>query len=276
MTETIKADFHTHTTYCDGKNSVSDMFEAAKAAGMEAIGFSGHSHTPFDESYCMSDEETKKYIDEINGLKRSNDSSTEVYLGLEKDRFSDVNDTSDFDYVIGSVHYVLKDGCYLPVDESPELFRSNIDKYYGGDIYAFCGDYFSLAASFAGDDDVSIIGHFDLVTKFNEGNALFDTGDKRYISAADGALKTLADAGKILEINTGAMSRGYRTEPYPSKEILKKWRSLNGKIIFSGDAHSAESLCFAFDVARKTALECGFESALVIRNGRFAKIPLKN
>ena len=164
----------------------------------------------------------------------------------------------------------------VDVDESPELLRSNIDKYYGGDIYAFCGDYFSLAASFAGDYDVSIIGHFDLVTKFNEGNALFDTGDKRYISAADGALKTLADAGKILEINTGAMSRGYRTEPYPSKEILKKWRSLNGKIIFSGDAHSAESLCFAFDVARKTALECGFESAFVIRNGSFAKIPLKN
>ena len=103
MTETIKADFHTHTTYCDGKNSVRDMFEAAKAAGMEAIGFSGHSHTPFDESYCMSDEETKKYIDEINGLKRSNVSSTEVYLGLEKDRFSDADDTSAFDYVIGSL-----------------------------------------------------------------------------------------------------------------------------------------------------------------------------
>ena len=65
----IKSDFHTHTTYCDGKNSPKEMVEAAYKNGFSAIGFSSHSHTPFDESYCMSVENTEKYIHEVNALK---------------------------------------------------------------------------------------------------------------------------------------------------------------------------------------------------------------
>ena len=184
----INADFHTHSTYCDGKNTVSEMFEAAVKKGMTAIGFSGHSHTAFDESYCMSREDTSKYIREILMLKKRNTSDTEIYLGIEKDRFSDITDTGCFDYVIGSVHYVLKDGNYLPVDESAEIFRKNIEKYYDGDVYAFCGDYFRLVADLAEDDSVSVAGHFDLVTKFNEKDPVIDTDDKRYVSASNEAL----------------------------------------------------------------------------------------
>ena len=33
---------HTHTVYCDGKNSVDEMVEAAINAGLDTIGFSGH------------------------------------------------------------------------------------------------------------------------------------------------------------------------------------------------------------------------------------------
>ena len=65
-----------------------------------------------------------------------------------------------------------------------------------------------------------IIGHFDLITKFNEGNALFDASDERYKSAAKAAAEALLKTPAVFEVNTGAMSRGYRDEPYPAKEIL--------------------------------------------------------
>ena len=270
----IKADFHTHSTYCDGKNTLEEMLDAAIDKKMAAIGFSGHSHTSFDESYCMSKEDTEKYIRDILLMKKRNKEDIEIYLGIEKDRFTDMTEFDRFDYVIGSVHYVLKDGYYIPVDESADVFKENIEKYYGGDYYAFCEDYYELLSSIADDSSVSIIGHFDLVTKFNENDCIFDTSDKRYISAVNEAIYRLAANGKILEINTGAISRGYRKEPYPSEDILVKWRKLGGKIIFSGDAHSTEGLCYAFENARKTAEKCGFKKACILKNNEFIEISL--
>ena len=99
----IKSDFHTHTTYCDGENSIKEMIDYAVSNGMESIGFSGHSHTPFDESYCMSNADTEKYIKEVSVMKRKY-SDIEIYLGIERDRFSDIINIERFDYVIGSVH----------------------------------------------------------------------------------------------------------------------------------------------------------------------------
>lgn len=270
----IKADFHTHSTYCDGKNTLQEMLDAAIDKKMAAIGFSGHSHTSFDESYCMSKEDTEKYIRDILLLKKRNKEDIEIYLGIEKDRFTDMTDFDRFDYVIGSVHYVLKDGIYLAVDESADVFKSNVERYYNGDYYGFCEDYYKQLSSFAEDSQVSIIGHFDLVTKFNENDCIFDTSDKRYISSVNNAIYKLAAADKILEINTGAISRGYRIKPYPSEDILIKWRKLGGKIIFSGDAHSTEGLCYAFENACKTALDCGFKKAVILKNGGLNEITL--
>ena len=49
-----KADLHTHTSFCDGKNSPEEMVRSAVEKGFDVLGFSGHSYTPFDETYCMS------------------------------------------------------------------------------------------------------------------------------------------------------------------------------------------------------------------------------
>ena len=62
--------FHTHTRYCDGKNTPEEMVQYALKLGFDSLGFSGHAFTEFDLSYCMTPEETKQYIDEINALKK--------------------------------------------------------------------------------------------------------------------------------------------------------------------------------------------------------------
>ena len=61
------ANFHTHTSFCDGKNTPEEIIKAAINKGFSAIGFSGHGYTDFDLRYCMKN--TYEYIKEITRLK---------------------------------------------------------------------------------------------------------------------------------------------------------------------------------------------------------------
>ncbi len=67
------ANYHTHTTFCDGKNTPEEIVQYALEHNFESIGFSGHSKTIFDMRYCMKD--IIGYITEVNRLKEkySND-----------------------------------------------------------------------------------------------------------------------------------------------------------------------------------------------------------
>ena len=47
----ILEDFHVHSTYCDGNNSLEEMVRAAVDLKMSRIGFSGHAYTSFDDTY---------------------------------------------------------------------------------------------------------------------------------------------------------------------------------------------------------------------------------
>ena len=54
------ANFHTHSSFCDGKNTPEEIILAAIDKGFYAIGFSGHGYTEFDLRYCLKD--TNGYI----------------------------------------------------------------------------------------------------------------------------------------------------------------------------------------------------------------------
>ena len=47
----MKANFHTHSVYSDGADTLTELVEAAIEKGFGALGFSEHSYTYFDESY---------------------------------------------------------------------------------------------------------------------------------------------------------------------------------------------------------------------------------
>ena len=66
----IIGDIHTHTTYCDGKNTPEEMVRAAIDKGLGVIGFTGHSYTFFDTEYCMKRERLKNYRDEVRSLAK--------------------------------------------------------------------------------------------------------------------------------------------------------------------------------------------------------------
>lgn len=268
-----KANFHTHTTYCDGKETAGQMVQAALAKGFDALGFSGHSYTAYDESYCMSREGVQEYIAEIHALKEEYAGKIEIFCGIEQDFGSD-EPTPAFDYVIGSVHAVERDGVYYSVDESPEVFAKGVREGFGGDVYAYARAYYDLEARVVERTNADFIGHFDLVTKFNEGNRFFDPEDRRYRDASFSALEALLETGRPFEINTGAIYRGSRTMPYPSIPILKEILRRKGEILLSSDSHDGASLGFGFAEAAQMAKEIGFRCVKVWTKDGFTDFAL--
>ena len=132
------------------------------------------------------------------------------------------------------------------MDESPEAFAGLVKEWYDGDYYAAAESYYANVGDVVAKTDADIIGHFDLITKFNEGGCLFDESHPRYRRAWKQAADKLLSCGRPFEINTGAMSRGYRTEPYPAKDIRDYIRARGGKLILSSDSHRKDTIAYRF------------------------------
>ena len=236
-------DLHMHTIWSDGTNTAEEMVQEAIRKGLETVGISDHSS---GDPCGMTLEQSVDYRAEIAQLKEKYAGQIRVLCGLERDYFTD--DFADYDYTIGSVHWLaMPDGHHVPIDYMAEKLREGADKYFGGDFYALAEAYYTMMAKVVEVTKCDIIGHFDLITKFIEQDSAFDTNHPRYVKAWQQAADELLKTGKPFEVNTGAISRGYRTTPYPAKEIRDYIREHGGKLIMSSDAHAKENIAFRFD-----------------------------
>lgn len=243
----IKTDLHMHTMYCDGHDSPEEMVVAAISKGMECIGFSGHSYVPFDEACGMNPAEERAYRLEISRLKVKYQDKIKIYCGIEQDYCSEP--AEGFDYIIGSVHYLETSAGFIAIDDTPEIFRDMVKKHFDGDYYAAAERYFDAVSDVVKKTNADIIGHFDLICKFNEKEQLFDEHNARYVSAWKKAADRLLQENKLFEINTGAISRNWRTVPYPAPEIFQYIKKNGGKFILSGDSHACQNIAFGFEKA---------------------------
>ncbi|MBQ2718796.1 MAG: histidinol-phosphatase [Clostridia bacterium] len=241
----LRQELHCHTVFCDGKNTPEQMVLAAIQKGLGRIGFSGHAPMIFPQDYPMSEQGAREYRSEISTLKQKYEGKIEILCGIEQDVYS-VEPSEPYDYVIGSAHYIRVDGEYIPVDMEPDALTQACRRHFGGDFLALCEAYFATVARVAALAP-DIVGHIDLIAKFNRGGALFDETHPRYLAAAYRAVDALLPTGACFEINTGAISRGYRDTPYPSLPILSYIKSRGGRLLLTGDTHAAEHLCYAFD-----------------------------
>lgn len=236
---------HTHTCYCDGKDKPEDLVEKALSLGFRGIGFSGHEYSPIDEDFCMSPADTEKYCREILELKEKYKGKIDIYLGIERDYFGPGSDYP-YDFVIGALHSVKVGDVNLSVDHTEEIMISNVNQYFGGNFRAYVESYYETMANVAEKTGADIVGHFDLVTKFNEGNKYFDEEAVWYKRAALHALGKAADTKPIFEINTGAMARGYRSRPYPADFLLEEIERLQCPVILGSDCHDRNFLNHGF------------------------------
>lgn len=259
------ANFHTHTTFCDGKNTPEEMVLAALEKGFTAVGFSGHGTTAYDLRYCMRDMEG--YIAEIERVRQRYKKDLRIYLGVEEDSWAPV-DRGRFDYIIGSSHYLRVDEQYYPVDSSVDYLHRAIEAM-GGDALAAAQAYFGALCDYIEWRKPDIIGHFDLLTKFDEQEHPLFLGDPAYMELARGFIRRAAQSGCVFEVNTGAMARGLRTSPYPCDELLYELKKCGARLILSSDSHSADTLDFAFEEVREMLMDIGFVKLITLTDNGF-------
>lgn len=261
---------HTHTTFCDGKNTPAEMAAAAFAAGLGAIGFSGHS--PLEgEDWCTAPAALPAYRAAVEAERKKYAGRMEVFLGLEQDFFSPPPEGA-FDYLIGSVHGLFLDGRLFAVDESPQAFARLAERCGGVD--KLVEEYYRLLAETPARTGCDILGHFDLVTKFNEGGRFFDPQAPGPRAAALEALEALAARDVVFEVNTGAISRGWRTAPYPDAFLLKEMARKKARVCITGDSHAADALLTGFGLAKALLEGCGFSSCWYLTERGFQEGPL--
>ena len=248
---------HTHTTYCDGTLPPEEMIKAALVKGCGSIGFSEHSYVPFDYKYSMDLDETREYISEIKSLKKKYEDTIEVFLGIEQDYYSE-GPTEGFDYIIGTAHYVSIGDGFITIDAGAKNQKHTVDAHFGGDYYSLAEKYFETIAGIMKKMSADIIGHFDLITKYNFGGSLFDETRPRYISAALDSMEEILKTCKLFEVNTGAMYRLNKPEPYPSEFLLGELCKRGGEVILSSDSHDTDSLGYKFNEMRQLLKTCGF------------------
>ena len=240
------SNLHTHTLYCDGKNTPEEYIQKAIEKGFISIGFSGHSYLDFGEDWFMGTNETKEYIKEIRELKEQYKNKIEVYLGIETDYYSNFNKNSKvelgLDFIIGSVHFIKdeKTNEYYCVDHTPEALEEGIKKY--GSVKEYIKKYYDTVRKMIIEQKPDIIGHLDLVKKFNSENRFFDENSPWYKEAVNETLEIIKGNNLIVEINTGGMSRGWTDFPYPSSFILEMILDKKIPITLNSDTHSVETI----------------------------------
>ncbi len=255
--------YHTHTTFCDGKDTAEEMVLAAIDKGFVTLGFSGHSPLA-GEGWCMQPD-TKAYRDEIARLQEKYKDRIEILCGIEQDYYSEPEQS--FDYIIGSVHCVKAGEKLIAVDDTADILTNGINEYFGGDATAFACEYFRTVSDVVNKTGAQIIGHFDLIEKFSEQVKLFDPEHPRYIDAAKDAIDKLIPTKALFEVNTGAMARGLRTSPYPAKQWLSYISQKGGDIILSSDCHDKRYLDYGFEESIQLAKACGFSRIAYFTKG---------
>lgn len=234
----MKANFHTHSTFCDGRDTPEELVRAALAKGFAALGFSSHSEMLKDPP---------AYRAAIRALAARFRGRIRVFCGIEADWPCPL-DLTPYDYVIGSVHSVpTPSGTRLAVDHTPGILAAGLRDSFGGDGAALVRAYFSAVRAMLAAGRFDVVGHPDLVRKFNARHPFFDEGAAWYRDELERTADAIAACGKPVEVNTGAIARGWLDDAYPSPAFRRLLRERGVRFVLSSDAHSAEALDCAFD-----------------------------
>lgn len=273
----MKCNFHTHSTFCDGKNTPEEMVLAAIEKNFDVLGFSGHSLYPKARSWHTPVDKFNEYTAEIRRLSDVYKDKIKIYLGFEADYFPGVTVPSketykEFapDYLIGSVHYLVSDKGFFSVDNSVEKVRENLIIYYGAPdkgIESVDGkkvvlDYFDAQRQMLRKGDFEILGHCDLIRLRNTVLKYFDTNETWYRDELKAVAKEAARAGVIAEINTGAVARKLMDTFYPSQEFLQILHDAGVPVCINSDAHIKENLDSYFEEAWQAAQKAGYKELI--------------
>jgi histidinol-phosphatase (PHP family) len=216
---------------------------AAAAAGISELGVSEHIHR-FTQSLELWDhpfwrEQAQDDIDAYCAFVRGAD----LRLGIEmdfvpgaEDRTANLLEARDFDYVVGSVHFLGDDA----VDHE------------GFDIWEETGDpdrvwarYFETLAAAARSGLFDILAHPDLVKVWGRGRPVPDRDPRSFYEPA---VEAIAESGVAVEVSTAGLRKPVG-ELYPSRAFAEMCVEAGAAFALSSDAHLPEHIGYGYDRA---------------------------
>lgn len=272
----LKADLHLHTLYSHGKNTPLEMFEAAKHKSVSFIGFSEHSPRPDGYNYHHEYREQlnshlNDYINQVMALK-SYDSAYKTLLGMEIDWISGEEDFTrrscsrfDFDYLIGSVHFLdhwgFDDGADQWVNADQEECERRYISYFRHWKEMLDSGLFQIAA------------HPDLIKIFSVEKFHIWLNNQESKDVIRDCLLTLKNMGMAMEISSAGLRKACH-EIYPCAPIMEMAATLSLPVTLASDAHCVEDIAYGFEELAKYALSFGFTEQSVFEHGKRTVMPI--
>lgn len=269
--------YHTHSTFCDGKATVTEVLDAGNKQGLIALGFSSHAPLPFHRSWSMKPEVFASYREEIAKLKLSGP-LPEVYCGLEVDYIPGKIGPGDFaaqlDYTIGSIHFVesFADGSGWEIDGPHLHFREGFEKIFKKDIRAVLSRYFELTREMLVKSPPTILGHLDKIKIQNAYHPYFEETETWYREEILKTIREIKNSGCLVEVNTRGLYQKKSTTPYPSPWILEELCRQGIPVTLSSDAHHPADLCNQFPEVAGLLRKIGFKKICILAGGRWQDV----
>ncbi len=218
--------------------------EAAAERGITELGVAEHIHRfrqalevwdhPFWRSYAVDD------LDEYCAFVRE---ETDLRLGIEadfiggrEDRMANLLDGRDWDYVVGSVHF-LEDRALDMEEWSVWLKGESSERIWTR--------YFAALAASARSGLFDILAHPDLVKIWGEDKPLPDGDLRRFYYPA---MEVIAECDVAIEVSTAGLRKPVG-EIYPAPEFLEMAVDAGKPLALSSDAHLPEQLGHEYDRA---------------------------
>ncbi|MEE4362371.1 MAG: histidinol-phosphatase HisJ [Desulfotignum sp.] len=252
MSLDLFSDTHMHSTYSDGCATIAAMAEAAFEKGFTTIAITDHVPLPFDTRYAMKMEQLTAYRKEITRVKRAYDGRMAVKTGLEieyipghKDWLASIA-SMEWDLTIASVHTLVVDSTPCLVNGNGAEFHSCLDKNFNKDIRSLCRAYYQTLQEAVQTGWFDIVGHLDVLKKYNIQNRFFNETDAWYRKLVEDTLDAVRDQKMKLEINMGAMAHPIGI-PYPSPWIVKSAQKKKIALVMGSDAHHPGAIGKNFD-----------------------------
>ena len=248
------SNFHTHSSYCDGKATLREMVDFAVAHGFTELGFSGHCPLPFENTFSITDYEG--YCNEVRTLKEEYKDRIIIHLGLEIDYipgmledFTPLIEQGGLEYTIGSIHLIPAEGI-IPMDANDlwmidgsryQTYDEGLMKHYGGDIKRGVTAYFHNENAMLEKNRPTIVGHPDKIVMHNR-DRYFTEDEPWYRSLALETIHLIKELNLICEINTRGIYKCRHADYYPGKWLIQEMKTLRIPVIVSTDAHAPEDL----------------------------------
>lgn len=251
------------------EENVARYLEAAEAAGISELGVSEHVYRftaalelwqhPFWQDQARDDLDAYCAFVKETPLKLGIEAD---YVRGAEDRTASLLEARDFDYVVGSVHFLGDDGA---VDDSRyDAWKTD------GDPDSLWRRYFEWVAEAARSGLFDILAHPDLIKVWGDARPQPTMDPRNYYESA---VEAVAESGIAVEVSTAGL-RKHVGEIYPSRAFAEMCVEAGASFALSSDAHAPDQVGFGYDRALEFLDELGVEEICVFEGRQRRLEPL--